>query len=275
MKAPSAPPRDIVLLTLDALRYDVAVAAWRDGRTPYLRSLIPDGWQRRHTPGNFTFAAHAAFFAGFWPTPDEPGNETDRDRHERHVRPFALQFIGSRSVGAETIELGGPNIVAGLCERGYQTTCIGGTGFFNPATPLGAVFPAYFQRTYWRPEFAVTELNSPRAQMNQAAESVAESDRGRPLFLFINVSATHPPTFGYLRGARADSVATQGEALAQVDRRLPQLFEALARRPYGGTAYLMSDHGTLFGEEGRTGHRTGHADVWTVPYAEFRWEAAP
>jgi hypothetical protein len=36
---------------------------------------------------------------------------------------------------------------------------------------------------------------------------------------------------------------------------------------------LMSDHGTLFGEEGWTGHRIGHPAVWTVPYAEFTWEA--
>src|SRR5262249_56621397 len=63
---------DVLLLTLDTLRHDVAVDCWRRGKTPFLASLLPGGWEERHSPGNFTFAAHAAFFAGFLPTPARP-----------------------------------------------------------------------------------------------------------------------------------------------------------------------------------------------------------
>jgi hypothetical protein len=256
--------RDYLLITLDALRFDVADAAWRDGRTPFLRQAIPQGWEPRHTPGSFTYAAHAALFAGFWPTPCEPGPE---------VRPFAVRFPGSRTVGQDSVLLDAENIVAGLRMRGYQTVCVGGVGFFNPATPLGSVFPGYFAQSYWSPEFAVTALHSTRAQIRQACASVAECATDRPLFLFVNVSATHPPTHGYVRGARGDSVETQAAALAYVDRHLPVLFDALRARGRRGVAYVMSDHGTLFGEAGRVGHRTGHPAVWTVPYAEIAWGA--
>jgi hypothetical protein len=257
---------DLLMITFDSLRFDVAEQAWREGRTPFLRGLIPQGWERRHTPGNFTYAAHASFFAGFWPTPCSPGADS---------RPFALRFPGSRSNGPDTLELGGDNIVAGLRLRGYHTVCIGGVGFFNSGTPLGAVFPGFFDESYWRPEFNVSAVHSTRAQVRQARECLAECTAGRPLFLFLNISATHPPTHGYLRGARGDSIATQTAAFEYVDRCLPPLFDTLRERGRGGRAYLMSDHGTLFGEEGWVGHRVSHPLVWTVPYAELAWETTP
>jgi hypothetical protein len=256
---------DILMVTFDALRFDVAQEAWRHGGTPTLRSLIPGGWEPRHTPGSFTYSAHAAFFAGFWPTPSEPGP---------HSRPFALRFPGSRSIGADTQLLESDNIVSGLRARGYQTLCIGGVGFFNPGTPLGRVFSDYFEQSYWRPEFSVGEIHSTRAQVRQACDCLAGCDLDRPLFLFLNISATHPPTHGYLRGSRGDCSATQTAALEYVDRQLPPLFAALRDRRRGGNAYLMSDHGTLFGEDGWTGHRVSHPAVWTVPYAEFAWDPA-
>src|SRR4051812_9320189 len=65
---------DILFVTLDTLRYDVAAERYAAGRTPHLAAVLPaGGWEKRHSPGNFTFAAHAAFFAGFFPTPARPG----------------------------------------------------------------------------------------------------------------------------------------------------------------------------------------------------------
>ena len=47
---------DVLFLTLDTLRYDVACGAMDQGRTPHFRDLLPGGWERRHTPGSFTLA---------------------------------------------------------------------------------------------------------------------------------------------------------------------------------------------------------------------------
>ncbi|RKH43579.1 metalloenzyme domain-containing protein, partial [Corallococcus sp. AB050B] len=61
---------DLLFLTLDTLRYDVAREELEAGRTPTLAALLPGGrWEERHSPASFTYAAHQAFFAGFLPTP--------------------------------------------------------------------------------------------------------------------------------------------------------------------------------------------------------------
>jgi hypothetical protein len=253
------------MVTFDALRFDVAEDTYRRGETPFLEQLIPAGWEMRHTPGSFTYAAHAAFFAGFWPTPIHPASASS------DARPFALKFQGSRSVGEKTWMLDGENVIAGLRHLGYHTLCIGGTGFFNRLNPLGSVFPDLFDESHWSPEFSVTELHSTRAQVERAIERLDGLSADHPLFLFMNVSATHAPTHFYLPGARGESIATQSAALRYVDRQLPPLFEALQRRGRAGRAFLMSDHGTLFGEDGYTGHRVAHPHVWNVPYAEVDW----
>lgn len=262
-----APP-DLLMITLDALRFDVAQSTFDSGRTPFLQSLFPTGWECRHTPGNFTYAAHAAFFAGFWPTPITP-DATQRDR------PFALRFHGSRTIGSQTRVLEGATIVEGLRELGYYTICIGGVGFFSRLNPLGSVFPNLFDESHWRPEFGVAAPDSTRDQVLQAVESLHCALPDRPLLLFVNISATHSPTHFYVPGTREDSIETQSAALAYVDRKLPPLFEALYARRRPGRAFVMSDHGTLFGEDGWSGHRVAHPDVWNVPYAETTWEELP
>jgi len=260
---PAVSQDDVVVITLDALRFDVAANAFRDGRTPYFRSLFPDGWQERHSPGNFTFAAHAALFAGFWPTPVSSG---------RHERPFALQFAGSRTIGADTTVLSGQSIVEGFRALGYYTICIGGVGFFDRRTPLGSIFPSLFDESHWQPSFGVNQRESTNAQVLCGCERIASISKERPLFFFLNVSATHPPTRSYLPARPRESVETQAAALEYVDRELPPLFKALRARRRSGHAFVMSDHGTLFGEEGHHGHRVGHRAVWTVPYAETTWK---
>lgn len=255
---------DLLLITFDALRFDVAEQAMAAGQTPFLSELIRQ-WEPRHSPGSFTYAAHAAFFAGFWPTPLTPGP---------HARPFALRFAGSRSIDRQACVFDADNIVSGLSQRGYHTVCIGGVGYFNHLNPLGRVFPSLFEESYWQPEFGVSELHSTREQVRRAVTVINAASAVRPLFVFLNVSALHSPTHMYVPGAKTNSVETQRAALAYVDRHLPPLFESLQRRGRGGRAYLMSDHGTLFGEDGYVGHRVGHPLVWTVPYAECDWEAA-
>jgi hypothetical protein len=251
---------DVLLLTLDTLRHDVAVACLRDGRTPTLRAVLPaGGWDERHSPGSFTYAAHHAFFAGFLPTPARPG---------RHERLFALRFPGSETTGPRTCVLDAPDLVTGLAGRGYHTVCVGGVGFFNRLSPLGSVLPGLFAESHWRPEFGVTDPDSTAHQVALACARLAELPDGRRAFLFLNVSAIHQPNRCYLAGAAADSPASQAAALAYVDSQLPPLFDALRRRG-PCLCVVCSDHGTAYGEGGFEGHRLAHPVVWTVPYAEF------
>lgn len=249
---------DLVWVVADALRYDVADQEMRAGRTPNLAALFPDGWEKRHSPGTFTFPAHQAFFAGFLPTPADPA--ADRSRL------FAARFAGSETTGPGTVVFEEADIVHGLAASGYHTLCLGGVGFFNKQTALSRVLPDLFEESHWSPETGVTHPDSTRIQFELAARRLAEIPPDQRVFLFINLSAIHQPNCHYLPGATADNLETHAAALRYVDSQFPVLTEALRRR---GPAHLLvfSDHGTLYGEDGRTGHRHGHPDIYTVPFA--------
>jgi hypothetical protein len=249
---------DIVLLTLDTLRHDVATAEFHAGETPHFAALFPGGWETRHSPGSFTYAAHHAFFAGFLPTPISP---------PWPPRLFAARFAGSETTGAETCVFDTPDIVAGLRARGYYSICIGGVGFFNKQSPLGCVLPSLFDESHWAPELGVTHPDSTRLQFELAGERLRALPPDRRVFLFINISAIHQPNRHYLPGTEHDTLQSHAAALRYVDARLPILLAALRAR---SRAFLIacSDHGTLYGEDGFTGHRVGHPAVWTVPYAQ-------
>lgn len=248
---------DVLFVTLDTLRYDVAIALATQGRTPQLVRAA-GGWQRRHSPGSFTYAAHHAFFAGFLPTPAEPG---------RHGRPFAAAFPGSETTDADTWVFDAPDLPAALSAAGYRTVCIGGVGFFNRSSPLGSVLPGLFDESHWEPCFGVTEPGCLDHQLDRLERVVG--DAGGPLFVFLNVAALHQPNRHYLPGAVDDCRESHAAALEYVDARMPRLFRLMTSRGRSVHAIVCSDHGTAYGEDGYTGHRLAHDVVWTVPYAEF------
>jgi hypothetical protein len=252
---------DVLWVTLDCLRADVAAGALAVGRTPNLAAVLPGGkWEVRETPGTFTLAAHLAFFHGFLPTPPGPGP---------HPRLFAVPFEGSVTIGPGTVTFEGvDNVVAGFRRRGYRTFCVGGVGFFNRRNPLGRVLPGFFEESVWHPSLGVTARDSTAAQVRVALDWLGRIGPGERVLLFINVSATHPPHAHYLEGAAEDSPASQAAALAYVDGQLPPLFEALRARGRC-FALFMADHGEAHGEDGRRGHRLAHPTVTTVPYAHF------
>ncbi|GHJ45214.1 membrane protein [Catellatospora sp. TT07R-123] len=252
---------DILFVTLDTLRYDVAAEAVEQGRTPQLARVLPGGrWERRHTPASFTYAAHQAFFAGFLPTPTVPG---------RHERLFAAAFPGSETSTGRTWVFEEPDVVTALRGAGYHTLCLGGVGFFNRASALGSVLPDLFDEDHWRREFGVTHPDPLRAQLDQLRASAAALPADRPLFTFLNVAALHQPNRHHLPGATQDSRDSHAAALAYVDTRMPELFALVTGRGRPCFAIVCADHGTAYGEDGHTGHRLGHEVVWTVPYAQF------
>jgi hypothetical protein len=250
---------DIAMVVLDTLRHDVAIEEMMAGRTPNLAALFPGGWETRHSPATFTYAAHAAFFAGFLPTPAQPG---------QHARRFALRFEGSETTGPETCMLDGASIVEGLAARGYHTLCVGGVGFFNGKNPLGRVLPALFAEHHWEPRLGVTEPRSFEFQIDVVEHALARLPDERRTFTFINVSALHQPNHFYLSGGPTrDTPASHAAALRYIDAHVPRLLDVLRRR---GPLFAIacSDHGTLYGEDGYHGHRVAHPLVTTVPYAE-------
>ncbi len=256
---------DLVWLVLDALRYDVAQREMEAGRLPNLRRLLPGGWEKRQSPGTFTYAAHHAFFAGFLPTPEEPS--ADR------TRLFAAKFAGSETVGPGTVVFEAANVPCGLAERGYHTLCIGGVGFFNKQSALSQVLPGFFAESHWSEAMGVTGADSTRDQFLLAARRLTELPTSQRVFLFINVSAIHQPNNLFLDPHRPDDSASHAAALRYVDAQLPILTQSVQQRG-GGHMLIFSDHGTCYGEDGFWGHRVAHPCVLTVPYGETLLEGS-
>src|SRR5262245_24123958 len=150
---------NVLFVTLDCLRLDVAREALARGETPALAAVLPpEGWEARETPGTFTLPAHLAFFHGFLPTPLTPGP---------HPRLFAVDFEGSLTIAPTTCVFRGvDDIVAGLRRRGYRSFCVGGVGFFNKRNPLGRLLPGYFEESVWSPDLGVTARDGTRHQVD-------------------------------------------------------------------------------------------------------------
>ncbi len=257
---------DLLFVTLDTLRHDVAADLVAQGRTPTLARVLPGGrWQRRHSPASFTYAAHHAFFAGFLPTPAGPG----RSMPGRHDRLFAAAFPGAETTGDDTWVFDAPDLPTGLAAAGYHTVCVGGVGFFNRRSPLGAVLPGLFLDAHWEPEFGVTAPDGLDAQLDRLAAVLPGVPVAQPLFTFLNVASVHQPNRHHLPGADHDSLASHAAALEYVDGRLDRLFSLVTSRGRPVFVIMCSDHGTAYGEDGHTGHRVGTEVVWTVPYADF------
>ncbi|MEV1025302.1 STM4013/SEN3800 family hydrolase [Streptomyces sp. NPDC050264] len=251
----------ILFVTIDSLRYDVAASAIDEGRTPQLAQLLPGGqWERRWTPGTFTLPAHMAFFSGFLPklpTPQQPPRLWE-------CRPPAVKTVDPR-----TFVFDAPNLLRGLNWLRYTTVCIGGVTYFSGETHLGCVLPAMFDDAYWRPEWGSPEPDSTRHQVDFAL-TLAEDVSKAPLFLFMNISATHVPHSHYL-GDSTDTAASQKAALGYADEHLGRLINQLTSQgPW--LIILCADHGDAFGEDGFHGRGIAHPVVTTVPYAA--WLAA-
>ncbi len=250
---------DVALITIDTLRYDVAVAEMSAGRTPNLERILPHGWEQRHSSATFSYAAHAAMFAGFLPSPARPG---------RHSRLLALRLDGSEAISSQTCVLEGGTIIEGFADRGYHTLCIGGGAFFNPQTPLGRVLPSLFHEHHWWPSLGVTDPRSFENQIDVLDMALDRIPRSRRCFVFLNIAAVHQPNHFYLReGPERDTLASHAAALRHVDTNIPRMFKVLCRRgPL--FAIICSAHGTTYGEDGFVGARVAHPLVTTVPYAE-------
>lgn len=248
----------ILFVTLDSLRYDVARAARHAGHTPRLAELLPGGqWEERRTPGTFTLPAHMAFFSGFLPKLPHPCQPS----RFWECRPPAF-----KEIDPGTFVFDAPNLLTGLELHGYRTVCVGGVTYFSRETPLGSVLPDMFQEDHWRPEFCSPVIDSTRHQVDHAL-TVAGQYEGRPLFLFVNVSATHVPHGHYL-GDSADCWDSQSAALAYADEHLGRLIDGLTAPAKKRWLVIMcADHGEAFGEDGYHGRGIAHPTVMNVPFA--------
>ncbi len=254
--------KDILFICLDTLRYDVAVQEEAAGTTPVLNQYGP--WEKCQAPGNFTYPSHHAMFAGFLPCRYDAKTVADRE-----LLFFPRQIGLGNKVPEGAYGFTGSTIMEGLEADGYATWCVGGVAFFDKRSPIGKVFPGYFNKSYWNPSFSCPVKDSTKNQVNFILNKVAEAEKNQPIFLYINVNAIHYPNYFYLDGASHDNLQTHAAALRYVDQELGRLFDAWKNQRGDALVICCSDHGTCYGEDGYQFHGINHPAVNTIPYKHF------
>lgn len=253
--------KDILLICLDTLRYDVAKEEEERGGTPNINKY--GQWKRCHAPGNFTYPSHHAMFSGFLPSPAEPTPLMER---EMLFFPKNIGMGNHSPEGAFAFE--GATFVQGLQKVGYHTMCVGGVAFFDKRSDIGSVFPSFFEKSYWNPSFGCPVKESFDNQIEWIGKVVPKVEKDKRILMYLNVDTIHYPNYFYAESEKNDTKETHRAALGYVDQRVENLFNIFRKR--GDTfVILCSDHGTCYGEDGYYFHNVSHEVVYTVPYKHF------
>lgn len=235
--------------------------ALKQGLTPELEQILPSsGWEKRHSPGNFTLSTHFALFHGFLPTPTDPGF------YEYSNVLYIPKTCKTQTNQTKILNNG--NIITLLSKHNYLTICIGGVVFFSNKGYLGKIFTKFFDESYWTKEMSISSKNSTEVQVHTALKRIREIPKKKRIFLFLNISSTHKPTRVFLKGGGKDSVESQKAALSYSDRYLGKLIKEMRKRR-NLFLIICSDHGEAMGENGYYGHRNSHPVVMIVPYIQL------
>jgi len=232
-----APPRDVLLVTIDTLRPDrLGVYGHPDVRTPYLDALARGGVQfrRARVPYPLTLPSHASILTG--------------------RLPYAH---GARRNDSYDFDDGVTTLASLLQQKGYETGAIVSTFVLNSSFGLARGFETYvdFDSTF--------DSHSATRGVERRADEVAnlaidwlDARASDPLFLWAHFFDPHdlytpPPPFDAIY---ADDL--YGGEVAYTDGHVGRVLERLKEldRFDETLIVLTSDHGEALGEHGETGH---------------------
>jgi hypothetical protein len=284
---PPAGARNMVLVTLDSLRYDSWVAA-----SPKNLGRLGEV-QKRHTYATWTPPSHYNMLMGMFPHSlpvDIPKSDYLKKEMFEHSQRLQIDITEFQRKAIPSMFM--PTFLRSL---GYHTRALVSMAVINPHTAINRDFESY-------------EL-MPRHNDMAGMIDKLEFDPDRPTFYMLNMGETHYPYVapgddltGFphisgLHGAVAgltkqigdldqkdqarkmlslDRLLTLEEMHACRDRQIKvmsyvdDLFAKLYEKlPRGTHLVVTADHGDLFGEDGMFGHGSViHEKVLEVPFAE-------
>ena len=253
---------NFAIITLDALRYDVAMTA----RTPNLAQLAAvhgynaKTWQAVWAQGTFTLPAHVAMFqGGFFPACADNSLPPPYSRQQEVL--FRYSFSTARKVHVLLPETA-TSVCDGFKKLGYTTYGVGGVGWFDTRRASASIWPHFFDVFTWQEAFQEQRPDAFEAQI--ALCRTLQLAKKTPVLFFLNVPSTHWPYRGLGRTFDA-----QVQCLEYVDKHFEVL---LAQLPRPLCLLICGDHGDCFGEDGLFGHGFYHPKVLEVPmlYCELR-----
>lgn len=236
--------RDVLLISVDALRADLLRAYGGSGRTPELDRLAAESavFLRAYTPAPHTSYALASLLTG------------------KFVKP--LVELGQK--------LGDPPTLPDRLRRyGYRTAA-----FYPPAIFFvdGASFEPLHKRGFGF-EYQKEMFASADERVAQLDAYLAEVDPKRPLFVWMHLFEPHEPYDPPAGVAHDNSERGRYEAEVRTcDRVIAELVRRFRAARPRATVIVTADHGEEFGDHGGSFHGTSLYDeqvriplLWSTP----------
>ncbi|MFT3922533.1 MAG: sulfatase-like hydrolase/transferase [Myxococcales bacterium] len=250
--APAAPQarginlqdKDVLLITVDALRADVLKAYGGTGVTPKLDELAQQSmvFRRAYTPAPHTSYALASLLTAKFMKPvlELPGAERDH-----------------------------PTLPDLLRRYGYRTAA-----FYPPAIFFvdGANFDLLRGRGFGF-EYRKEMFASAAQRVSQLEAYLNGVDRGHPLFIWVHLFEPHEPYEPAPEFVTGDSPRARYDGEVRTcDRSIAELVRVFRAAHPDGTVIVTADHGEEFGEHGGSYHGTTLYDeqvrvplLWSSP----------
>ena len=230
-KAPNTPAaRNLLLITIDTLRADrVGAYGYRAGRTPGIDALAARGarFDAAFSSAPITLTSHATIMTGRYP----PGH-------------------GARHNGLR-LDPGVPTIADSLRQAGFATAAFVAAFPLDRRFGLNKGFDTYSDRM---PRGAQGRLASERSGKVVVDEAVAwlNGHRDARFFLWVHLFEPHAP-YGD-PSDRRPVAARYDDEVAEADRQVVRLIEALGSESTATMIAVAADHGEAFGEHGEISH---------------------
>jgi hypothetical protein len=268
-------PRDVVVVTLDSLRYDSLLAA-QPRHLPRLGAI-----EQRYSYATWTAPSHYNLLMGLLPHPS-PRSVYASDYYQQDFARYSERLrIADVEFKRLLPSLWLPTFLR--AQHGYRTHAMVSMPALNPATVTNHDFDTY-------------ELMPKHNDMAAMLDRLRFDDQ--PAFYLLNVGETHYPyalpdedptqwprisgVHGVVRrldernGEQPDAFfdaaqmaelrARQVRAAGYVDGLVEKLYDLT---PPDTWIVVTSDHGELFGEDGYFGHGPiAHEKVLEVPFVE-------
>jgi hypothetical protein len=244
---------NFAIITLDSLRYDVAVSHDIESRFAY-------NWKKVYARADNTLPAHIALLhGGQFPF----GFDDNQYSLDRRIMKLNLGWDKDKEA---IYKLGDSNgLVWAFRDLNYYTVGIGGVGWFDKRyRTSNHIWSQMFSHFHWDRKFCEFDDHNFEKQISYLEKFNLKQFDGQ-LFLFINVASTHYP---YMK----NPVSKTGQKMAfhYVDNHIHELFSLLPKPCH---VFIMADHGECFGEiyHGRElwGHGFFHEKVFEIPATNF------
>ncbi len=284
MGCTTAPPPDVILITLDTTRADrLGVYGYEHPVSPQIDAFAAESvvFERAWSTSSWTLPAHASMLTGKHPTSHGAHNSLDGgdvNLGQAVAGEMFAEVVTSKLSDAET------TLAELLSARGYNTAAFAGGPWLAP--PFG-LMQGYNTIDADVGEFAgrsAAELS------DRAIEWLDTVEPGRPLHVLINYFDPHfpyAPPLRFVELARGGAELTPGETPPRTAPpvsedggvgfypygawKIPEVYDGEIRfmdyhigrfldalrakgRYRDALVILVGDHGELFGEHGQTGH---------------------